>query len=124
MSVQIIENEGKPEYAVLPYAEYLNLVARLEDKEDLADITTYRESGEETFPDTLVEALLSGENPIKVFRRYRNMTQDELAKVINKSKGYIAKLEAGDRQGSTDVIGSIATALGVDIDQLISNNGK
>ena len=36
MSVQIIENEGKPEYAVLPYAEYLNLVARLEDKEDMA----------------------------------------------------------------------------------------
>jgi hypothetical protein len=26
MSVQIIEDYGKPEYAVLPYAEYLDLI--------------------------------------------------------------------------------------------------
>lgn len=119
MSVQIIEHEGKPEYAVLPYAEYLDLLGRLEDKEDMADVAAYRESNEETYPDTVVEALLNGKNPIKVFRRYRKMTQDELAASINKSKGYIAKLEAGDRQGSTEVISAIATVLGVDIDQLI-----
>ena len=37
MSAQIIEREGKPEYAVLPYDEYLKLVELAEDVRDLAD---------------------------------------------------------------------------------------
>lgn len=119
MSVQIIEKKGKPEFAVLPYAEYLELIERLEDKEDMADVAAYRESNEELIPDSVTEALLNGENPIKVYRRYRNMTQFELASIIKKSKAYVAKLEAGDRQGSTAVIRDIASALNVDIDQLI-----
>jgi DNA-binding XRE family transcriptional regulator len=119
MSVQIIKHDGKPEYAVLPYAEYLELVERLEDKEDLADVVTYRESGEETYPDSVVEALLIGENPIRIFRRHREMTQNELATGIQKSKAYVAKLESGERKGTTAVIRDIAAALTVDIDQLI-----
>lgn len=119
MSVQIIKHDGKPEYAVLPYAEYLELVEQLEDKEDLADVASYRESGEETYPDSVVEALLNGENQIRIFRRYREMTQKELAGIIQKSKVYVVKLEAGERKGSTTVIRDIAAALQVDIDQLI-----
>ena len=121
MSVQIIEHEGEPEYAVLPYAEYLSLMERLEDKEDLTDVAIYRESAEETFPDAVVEALLNGENSIRTFRRYRGMTQDELATLIqkSKSKAYVAKLESGTRQGSATVIRDMAAALKVDIDQLI-----
>lgn len=119
MSVQIIKNEGKPEYAVLPYAEYLDLIERLEDKEDLADVAAYRSSEDETFPDSVVGALIDGENPIKVYRRYRKMTQDELAKLIKKSKVYVAKLESKKGTGSMMVIKDIAAALGVDIDQLI-----
>ncbi|WP_417539468.1 hypothetical protein [Marinobacter sp.] len=37
MSVQIIEREGKPEYAVLPYNDYLNLLELAEDVRDAAD---------------------------------------------------------------------------------------
>lgn len=38
MNEQIIEKGGKPEYAILPYDEFIQLIERLEDKEDLDDL--------------------------------------------------------------------------------------
>ncbi len=121
MNVQIIEKEGKPEYAVLPYKQYLTLLESLEDKQDSADVITYRASGETTFSDDVIEQLLEGVSPILVFRRNQNTTQDALAKAIGKSKIYIAKLEAGERKGSLSVLSDIANVLNVDVDMLISN---
>jgi hypothetical protein len=37
MSVQIIERNGKPEWAVLPYEAYLQLVEQAEMLEDIRD---------------------------------------------------------------------------------------
>jgi DNA-binding XRE family transcriptional regulator len=119
MSVQIIKQNGQAAFAVLPYDEYLELIEQLEDEEDMAAVSTFMASDEETYPSEIGDALIDGENPIKVFRRYRKMTQDDLARAIKKSKVYVAKLEAGERQGSTAVIRDIASALRVDIDQLI-----
>jgi DNA-binding XRE family transcriptional regulator len=85
----------------------------------MAAVSAYMASDEETYPSEIGDALIDGENPIKVFRRYRKMTQDDLARAVKKSKVYVAKLEAGERQGSTAVIRDIASALRVDIDQLI-----
>ncbi len=44
MSAQIIEKDGVPEFAVLPYAEYQRLLAIAEDKMDAADVLAYREA--------------------------------------------------------------------------------
>ena len=122
MNVQIIEKDGKPDYAILPYAEYQGLLDRLEDKEDREDIAAYRSGQEEVFPSEVVDALLDGENPIKAYRKFRGVTQQGLADAIGKSKVYIAKLEArtGDtRSGTVEVISAIAEVLRVDIDQLV-----
>ena len=118
MSAQIIEKDGVPEYAVLPYAEYERLLAIAEDKMDAADVLAYREAREESFPESLVDALVNGDHPIKVYRNYRQLTQQELADRIGKSKPYIAKLEAGERTGTIDVLARIAEVLEVDLDQL------
>lgn len=37
MSVQIIEKSGKPEYAVIPYAEYQELLEMAQDARDIQD---------------------------------------------------------------------------------------
>ena len=118
MSAQIIEKDGVPEFAVLPYAEYERLLAIAEDKMDAADVLVYREAREESFPESLVDALVNGDHPIKVYRNYRQLTQQELADRIGKSKPYIAKLEAGERTGTIDVLARIAEVLEVDLDQL------
>ena len=118
MSAQIIEKDGVPEFAVLPYAEYERLLAIAEDKMDAADVLAYREAREESFPESLVDALVNGDHPIKVYRNYRRLTQQELADRIGKSKPYIAKLEAGERTGTIDVLARIAEVLEVDLEQL------
>ena len=68
--------------------------------------------------DTLIDSLVKGDHPIKVYRNYRRLTQQELANRIGKSKPYVAKLEAGERTGTIDVLSKIAEALKVDLDQL------
>lgn len=69
-------------------------------------------------PESLVDALVEGNHPIKVYRNYRQLTQQELAGRIGKSKLHIAKLEAGERTGTVDVLARIAEVLEVDLDQL------
>ena len=118
MSAQIIEKDGVPEFAVLPYAEYERLLAIAEDKMDAADVLAYREAREESFPESVVDGLVNGDHPIKVYRNYRQLTQQELADRIGKSKPYIAKLEAGERTGTIDVLARITEVLEVDLDQL------
>ncbi len=119
MSTQFIEKDGIPEFAVIPYREYQVLVSLAEEKTDAADILAFRETQEETYPEHVIDALLNGDNPIRVFRSYRGLTQKQLAKRIEKSLPYIAKLESGERTGTIDVIKNIAEILDIGIDQLV-----
>ena len=123
MSIQVIEKDGKPEWAVIPYEEYERL---LQDAEMLQDIRAYDEAkkaveeGEELVPSEVVYALLDGENPIRVWREYREMTQKQLAKVAEISVPYLSQLESGKRNGTTEVLSAIAKALDLDLDDVVS----
>ena len=44
MSVQIIERNGKPEWAVIPYKTYLQLVEQAEALQDLRDYDSVKEA--------------------------------------------------------------------------------
>ena len=81
--VQIIEREGKPEWAVLPYEAYLQLTedsGMLQDIRDYDAVKTAIEQGkEELVSGEVTFALLDGENPVKVWREYRGLTQQQLA---------------------------------------------
>jgi len=68
--IQIIERDGKPEWAILPYEEYLQLIEQaelLEDIRDFDEISAAIERGdEELIPAEVVNVILDGKNPIKV----------------------------------------------------------
>lgn len=117
--IQVIERDGKPEYAVLPYKEYKRLAALAEDAEDIRAFDAAMDSGEELLPADMVHRLVGGENPIPVWRAYRNLTQAQLAEGAGVGQSYIAMLERGDRQGSITKLRAIARALKVDLDDLI-----
>lgn len=123
MSVQVIHQNGKPEYAVLPYPEYLVLVEQAEMMEDIHsydDAKTSMASGnEELFPASVVDALADGENPIKVWREYRELTQQQVAEEIGISVPFVSQLETGKRKASIDVMKRLASILRVDIDDLV-----
>ena len=80
---------------------------------------TARKEGEESFPIDVADRLLVGENPIGVYRSYRNMTQQELAAEAGINTAYLSQIETGRRTGSTRTVAAIARALDVAVDDLI-----
>ena len=122
--IQIIERDGKPEWAILPYEEYLQLIEQaelLEDIRDFDEISAAIERGdEELIPAEVVNAIVDGRNPIKVWREYRGLTQQQLADIVRISKPYLSQIETGKRTGTTDVLSAIAKALDVSLEQVAS----
>jgi DNA-binding XRE family transcriptional regulator len=122
MNVQTIDRDGKPEYVVLPWAEYQALLEAAEDAIDGALLDAFRKKlatgQEETIPATIVDMLLAGANPVKVWREYRGLTQEALANQAGISKAYLCQIETGKRKGAIKTLRAIATALGVTVDEL------
>jgi DNA-binding XRE family transcriptional regulator len=122
MTIQVIEKDGQPEWAVVPYETYLQLV---EDAEMLQDIRDYDvakqaiEAGEELVSSSVVYAILDGENPVKVWREYRGLTQQQLAETADLSTSYLSQIESGKRTGTAEILKAIATALNVTLDDIV-----
>lgn len=126
MNVQIIEKDGQPEWAIIPYAEYERL---REDAEMLQDVRAYDEAhaalaqgDEELIPAAVVDALLAGEAPLLVWRRFRGLSRAELARQGAISTPYLSQLERGRRAGSAAVLSRLADVLRVTVDDLLPND--
>ncbi len=126
MSVQIIERDGNPEWAVIPYKDYLRLVAEAEMLQDVRDydtiLKTVAQGEAEIMPAQLVYAIFDGANPIRVWREYRTLTQQQLATAAGISTPYLSQLESGKRTGTTEVLSAIATALNVTLEDIVKIN--
>jgi DNA-binding XRE family transcriptional regulator len=116
---QVIEVEGKPSLAVVPLSEWQRIIERLEEAEDALAVRRWQANPGETVPAEIVDRLLDGENKIKVWRTHRGLTQQELAEACGVSKPYISQLEANSRLASQAVLRKLASALGVDLDDLV-----
>ncbi|MPZ33386.1 MAG: helix-turn-helix domain-containing protein [Rhodospirillales bacterium] len=116
---QVLDVEGKPRLAVIPLAEWQRIVERLEDAEDALAVRRWRAAPGETIPADVVNRLLDGENKIKVWRRHRGLTQQALAEACGVSKPYVSQLEANTRLASQAVLRKLASALRVDLDDLV-----
>ena len=93
MSVQIIEKSRKPEYAVIPYAEYQELLEMAQDARDIqdADVAMAELSAgeDESIPVAIAKRLVSGgEHPLKVWREYCGCTQGSLGAAAGIGKSY------------------------------------
>ena len=67
----------------------------------------------------MVDRLLSGTSPIKVYREYRGLSQKELAAATGISPIYLSQIETGRRVDSAKTLVSIAQALVVSSDDLV-----
>lgn len=123
MSVQIIKQGNKPEWAVVPYETYLQLVEKAEMLQDVQDYDSAKaalERGEdELVPSDVIYAILDGENPIKAWREYRGLSQQETAQKAGISVLYLSQLEKNKRKGSLDVLTAIARVLSVSLEQIV-----
>lgn len=117
--VQIIrDNAGNPAFAVLPIADYERLIEAAADAIGGRAFDAYRAHRPETFPDDLAERLVGGENPVKVFREYRGLTQQRLGELAGVNQAYVSQIESGLRSGTVEVLKRIAEGLGVELDDL------
>jgi len=116
MRVETITRKGK-EFAVIPVKALQRL---MEDAEMLADVKAYDaakarlEDGEdELIPLEITERRLRGEPALRVWREFRKLTQEQLAKKAKISRALIAAIETGRRSGSVGTWKRLGAALGV-----------
>lgn len=86
----------------------------------LHDYTQMKNNGNDNaLPDDVLQKVALGqESPIKIIRKFRGMTQDDLASACGLSRPYLTEIETGRKEGSIRSLKSIAAALGVPLERL------
>jgi ribosome-binding protein aMBF1 (putative translation factor) len=125
MTVQF-KKTGKGEVAILPRKEYEALVAKANEADE--DAGTARlvararkeiAEGATVVPLDVVNRIADGENPVRVIREWRDITQLHLAHKTDIGQGYISDLENGRRKGTVAALKEIARVLEVPLDLLV-----
>jgi hypothetical protein len=128
MKPQFIKTEGE-ELVVLPRRDYEALVKRAKkvsnEGEKIARIVKKSDealaAGDEVeLPSKVAEAIARGENPLRIIREWRGMTQVYLGEMkTNVGQSTISALESGSRRGTSAVWKQLARVLEVPMDILI-----
>jgi transcriptional regulator with XRE-family HTH domain len=121
--VQVIEQDGEPRFAVVPWKDWRAIAAALENQAD-ADLVARSEAriatGEETIPGEVINAiLLEGATPLAAYRKWRGLKQVELAARAGLNQAYVSELEAGKKTPSLEALQDLAAALDLDVGLLI-----
>lgn len=123
MSAQIIEKNGRPEWAVIPYPEYQKMQEVYQDAKDIQDIENnlraIREGEEVAIPGEVTFAILEGINPIRAWRKYKKIKMKDLAEKAGISAAYLSQIENNKRNPTIETLKAIAHFLDVDIEMLI-----
>lgn len=111
------------ETVTIPKAEYDRLCALEEELADVqaALVVEARIAGgeEELIPAGVVDRLLDGESPLRVWREFRNLSQAALARASGVNRVQIVEIEAGRSSGSVHTLRKLADALGIAVDDVI-----
>ena len=121
MRIEKITRHGK-EFAVLP----MNKLKQLMDHaEMLSDVKAYdavkarmKRGQDELIPLEITERRLAGESTVKIWRQYRGLTQEDLAKTSKVSRPMIAAIESRHKKGGIGTLKKLAVALRADLDHL------
>ena len=118
--VQVIEQDGKPAFYVVPAALWERMREAAEDAEDIADLERFeREDDGVRYPTAVAMAMADGARPLRAWREHRGMTLQALADAAGLSRAYISQIEGGKRTGSAATLAKLAQALGVSVVALI-----
>jgi len=118
---QIIKTPAGEELVVLPKADYEALVhAADEAMEDAADIAIYDARKADAvaaapLPADISMAILRGESRLRAVRKWRGLTQSELADRAGLTQGFLSDLESHRRTASADTAERLAGALEVTV---------
>jgi len=121
MRIETITRKGK-EFAVIPVAALQKL---MEDAEMLADVKAYDaakarldDGSDELIPLEITERRLRGEPALRIWREYRKLTQEQLAKKSKVSRALVAAIETKRKSGSVRTWKRLGAVLDVSWEQL------
>lgn len=98
--MDLLHIDGKP-YVLVPMQEYRKLTGKVDDTAT-------------PLPDDVLNAIAAGtDHPVKIIRRFRKMTQVDLAGMAALSRAYLTEIETGRKQGSIRAMRQLADALRV-----------
>ena len=119
MNLETIERNSQ-KFVLVPIEQYNQLLADMEMLRDIRDFRQAKAANEEIFPaDVINRLILNDENPIKVYREYRGLTQKQLADKVGVQRAYLAEIETGRKSGSVKTLKAIAEALDVDLTSIL-----
>lgn len=113
------------ETVTLRRSDYEALIERLEDVADIGalDDLEARLVSENALvdylPAELVERLIGGESPVRIWREHRGLSAQALARTAKLTPSYVSEIETGRKPGSLNAMAKIARALGVSLEDLV-----
>lgn len=105
MQHDLVHIQGKP-YVLVPLHEYRGMTSSAPTDDNLPE-------------DVLNRLYARSENPVKILRKYRGLTQVELADKSGLSRPYLAEIETGRKEGSVTALKNLAAALQVHIGNIL-----
>ena len=100
MAHDLLHIQGRP-YMLVPLHEYRAM-------------NSGGNVAESNLPDDILDAIHGrAAHPVKIIRKFRGMTQDDLAGASGLSRPYLAEIETGRKDGSVSAIKMLAAALNV-----------
>ena len=103
---ELLHIDGKP-FVIVPMHEYRRLVNGGKEVET-------------NLPSEIMDRITAGtDHPVKTIRKFRGVTQVELAQAAGLSRPYLTEIETRKKAGSINALKAIASALDVEIGLLV-----
>jgi ribosome-binding protein aMBF1 (putative translation factor) len=116
---QIIEKNGKPEYAVIPIAEWRRIEAMVEEFEDIRDFdAALAKPNRRMIPFEVTTAILNGASPIRAWREHRGLSESQIAAAAGIDVDELSEIEDGTRKPTAATLRKLAKALRSQVDDL------
>jgi len=104
---QIIEKDGKPIFAVIPYEDYMAMLPLTADK------------AEENIPHEVVGLVVKQRmNLVKAWRKHLGLTQKEVAQKAGVTQAAISQMEKSENTHRSATLEKLAVAMGLSVEQL------
>lgn len=103
MKYDLLHIQGKP-YVLVPLHEYREMTGGAQ---------------QDNLPNDILDALAARQSsPVKILRKFRGLTQADLARAANLSRPYLTEIETGKKDGSIRAMKALAAALDVNVGTL------
>jgi DNA-binding XRE family transcriptional regulator len=113
MSIELVTQDGR-ERIIMDRRDYQDLI----DARDHAATMREISDGSVTLSSAEMDEYLAAPTPLAFWPRRDEKTQAALAAQVGISQAFLAQIEGGKREASVSVLGRIAHALGLRLDDL------